>query len=367
MGDRLIQPKDIARLLIFGLLTYGLLYFSYKWYAIGGDFYYYYELYKAPFSGDTVAPFHYRRLTPLLVWLIAEIGIYYPLDVAFDDPDVDQRLWFAAFLVNYAGLVLAAGMSAKIADVLMVRERVETPWLMTTILAGILIFLSFLTLQKVLTVRNDGLTWFFTATLIYAALTRRFVVFAVFCIVGIVQKEILPLMGGAFVVARVVVDAAAERSPARMLAGLRERLKYIGVSAGAFVLYFVYRAIDPRPGNPEQTDPIAIVHRILDRVVLSPEFSKEMLLNGYLSQNIAFLTIVFAVWQWRRLMPATRIDLVSLALVIPAFFLLGYGVGMGSSVARMCGFFTPVLTAYIAVMLACPSRSGATGSPGASA
>jgi hypothetical protein len=356
---KLTDRNDLLRLLIFGCLTYGMLYFSYKWYALGGDFYYYYELYAAPLTGETLAPFHYRRLTPLLVWLVAELGIYYPLDVAFDDPDVQQRLWFAAFVVNYGGLVLSACVSAKIAEHLVPRERVTAPVFMASILAGALVFLSFLTLQKTLTVQNDGLTWFFVAVLAYAVLTQRWVTFTVACTVGMFQKEIVPLIGGGIVVIRAVVDGMWQRHLTRTVTELRERIHYLVVSGIGFALYFVYRAVDPQSGNPQQTDLNAIFQNLLDRLVVSPEFSMEMLLNGYLSQNILLILVAVVIWQWRRITDAMRVEILSYLVLIVGLVLLGYGVGMGSSIGRMGGFLTPVLTAYIAVLLGIPARAHA--------
>lgn len=355
--QKLLRQVDILYLVIFFVLTYGILYYSYKWYGHASDFYYYYEMYKSPLYGDTIAPFHYRRLTPLLVHLVSQLGIYYPLDITFSDPEVRQRLWFAAILVNYGGIVLSAVMAAKITDLLIEREGITGAGRLVPVFAGTLIFFSFLMLQKTLTPMNDGLTWFFTAALFYAVLSERPALFGVLTVVGVAHREMIPVLGAAFVFLPALIRGWHISGLGGFIEHLLARWAYIAFCAVSMLLYGLYRILDPVSGNEQQVQPLSIITNIIDRIILNPEISIEMLLNGYLSQNILIIFLVLVVWRWRRLVFETRVDILVLLILVPSLYLLGYGVGMGSSIGRFGGWLTPCMTPFIAILML-PAKRG---------
>src|SRR5579863_9142962 len=71
---------DIGRFAVLSLASYGLLYFSYKWYApTDGDFVYeYYKMYVRPVDFSIAdAPFIYRQFSAALSNMIYSSGIYY--------------------------------------------------------------------------------------------------------------------------------------------------------------------------------------------------------------------------------------------------------------------------------------------------
>ncbi|GEM_PF-3953287 len=94
------------------LASYGVLYFSYKYYLPwfgGDDFAEYYKMYLAPLdSRQAQAPFVYRQLGALITSLIHKAGLYYPSRIAFIDPAYDQRVFFAALFSNYLALLASA-------------------------------------------------------------------------------------------------------------------------------------------------------------------------------------------------------------------------------------------------------------------
>ena len=350
--QNLIRPIDFLYLAIFVILTYGMFYYSYKWYGHATDFYYYYELYKAPLSGETIAPFHYRRLTPLLVSMIAQAGIYYPLDINFSDSEVSQRIWFAAILVNYGGILLSAVMAAKITDILVEREESSVKsGIVAPIFAGVLVFFSFLMMQKTLTPMNDGLTWFFTTGLFYAVLSRRLTVFGVLIILGVAHREMIPVIGMTFVFLTSMIRGWYLGGAVGVLQNVRAKWAYLAFSMIGILCYIFYRILDPVSGNEEQLQLITIFKNILDRIIINPTFSKEMLLNAYISQNIFLIFVVLVIRQWRFLILETRVDVLVLLILMPSLYILGYGVGMGSSIGRFGGWLAPCMTPFIVIMM----------------
>lgn len=95
----------IVRLAVLFVVSYGLLYFSYKYYVpwSGGiDFASYYNMYLSPLDFDaTTSPFIYRQLSAIVTHLVYAAGIFYPNAIWFHDPRYDQHVFFAALLTNY--------------------------------------------------------------------------------------------------------------------------------------------------------------------------------------------------------------------------------------------------------------------------
>src|SRR4051812_44253028 len=108
-----VQRERILRLFVLVLTSYGLLYFSYKYYIPlqgGSDFTAgYYKMYLAPLDFSvTSPPLVFRQLSAIATHLVYLAGIYYPADIQFHDAAISQRIFFAALLTNYSFIVGAA-------------------------------------------------------------------------------------------------------------------------------------------------------------------------------------------------------------------------------------------------------------------
>ena len=79
----------LVRLALLFAVSYGLLYFSYKYYVPwsgGHDFTSYYKMYLSPFDFTAApAPFIYRQLSAIVTHLVYAAGIYYPNAIWFHD------------------------------------------------------------------------------------------------------------------------------------------------------------------------------------------------------------------------------------------------------------------------------------------
>src|SRR5262252_1974855 len=111
------NPAPALRFAVLFFASYGAFYFSYKWYALPDpDFLRHYaqnDLNPLSFA-QGMTPHVLRQGSAVLTWLIYHAGIYYPSLIAFHAPGLDQRLFFAALLANYVGLLTAAGLAGSI-------------------------------------------------------------------------------------------------------------------------------------------------------------------------------------------------------------------------------------------------------------
>ncbi|MBI3675224.1 MAG: hypothetical protein HY243_01230 [Proteobacteria bacterium] len=147
------------RLAFLSLASYGLLYFSYKWYALPDpDFLVAYsQMYRHPLDFTVADPSHVlRQGSAVLTYLFYEIGVYYPAQISFHDSHIDQRLYFAALLANYVALLIAAAIAGEIA-------QAKTGGLAYSLIAGLLCLLSFHAQNFVVTGLTEGVTWLFMA------------------------------------------------------------------------------------------------------------------------------------------------------------------------------------------------------------
>src|SRR5580658_922947 len=125
--------RNIARLALLFFVSYGLLYFSYKYYmpqSGGNDFFQYYKMYLSPLDSSAArSPFIYRQLSAIATHLVYITGIYYPNAIWFNDARYDQHVFFAALLTNYIFLVLAAWVVGAIVE----REIGESAFIPATL------------------------------------------------------------------------------------------------------------------------------------------------------------------------------------------------------------------------------------------
>ena len=181
------------RLAFLALATYGLLYFSYKYYVPwegGNDFESYYPMYLHPLDfGQAQAPFVYRQLGAVITNAIYRSGIYYPDLISFSHPEYDQRVFFSALVSNYAALLLTAVVVGATVDRLIGQTLLFPP-----IVGGLLCFAFFFTQQSVITGLTEGWSWFLVAVGFcgYVGRRRSLVIAAV--LLSVFQRETIPIL-----------------------------------------------------------------------------------------------------------------------------------------------------------------------------
>src|ERR1700733_1889125 len=101
--------RALFRLSLLSFLSYGLFYFSYKYYIPdfgGNDFFSYYPMYLHPFNYQVAeSSWVYRQLTAVAVHVVWKMGIFYDTTIAFSTPGYDKQVFFAAIFTNYIALL----------------------------------------------------------------------------------------------------------------------------------------------------------------------------------------------------------------------------------------------------------------------
>jgi hypothetical protein len=351
--------KHGLRLLLYATLSYGLLYFSYKYYlpdAGGQDFYAYYQIYTDPLDFQaTWPPFVFRQLSAVLVFLVWKSGLYYPMKIAYHAYGVDQHVFFAAIFVNYVGLTACATAVAAATQKLL-PERGEA-W---PLLGGALCFFDFSAQQAVLTGLTEGVAWLLLAIGLVGYLNRSRATILIVLALSILQRELIPIIFAVFAAGMLVRQHEARGF----------HLLIIAAASAAFLAYVALRLSGiAAPGNENQLDPHSILRNLLDWRRYA---SADVLFQAFLSQNL--LIALAALWAWRRLVgrgrgaagdgPLNAMIVATLAvvpvLVVICFGTLSNAAGAGKELALL----TPLVAPLLAAILAGPGEARPTEAAG---
>jgi hypothetical protein len=343
------------KLLVFGVLSFGFLYFSYKFYVPwrgGNDYAEYYHMVQKPFDFTAArAPFVYRQVGTAIAHVPWRLGLRYPTDIALDDAleykgDTypDTRVFFALVLTNYVFLVLTAVLLAYFVRFLTSRD--DPP---IELLAGTLVFFSFSTLPHLLTGLTDALTWFLLTAALFAYMGRNLPIVVLVLVLSIWQREVLPLV--------VAGIAAADAL------FFRHRDRFVGVVFGgailAFLTHLFVRAVwIPVEGYPTQLSPGDLLSRLFS---LESYLSRSFLMETMMSQNIIALMLLAL---WARIRRAGGLDDIArlgIFVVVGDAVLLVLSQAAGANTGRLLSMLHPAACVVIATSLSAIGRAPTAG------
>ena len=322
-----------VRLVLLVLASYGLLYFSYKFLQPWGgtaDFYHYYPVYLKPLNLPVAqSPFVLRQVSAVVTHLVWKAHIFYSNQIAFHEPGLDPRVFFAALFANWVFLVLAAATAGEVAQELSgVRDQ------LAALLAGLLCLLSFHTQYAVLSGDTEGPAWFLLALGMLGYLRRWRVRLALILVLAIVERETL-LIAFACLAVLDLLRNGADRS---------FKIAVCGWALACFGVYVWLRTLTG--GYSHQLEVggwVASLHRI--------HFGRELLFQGFLTQNVVLIAVAawIAVKGWAR--DRDRMLLVLLGMLV-CLYLVGFAAGIGNNAGRIAGVLTPAFAAIAAGELA---------------
>lgn len=327
------MPSFLLRLLLLLAASYGLLYFSHKFYdpvlAENSDFLLsYYWMFQSPLDFAAAnAPWVYRQVSAVLTHALFAAGVYYPNETAFAAPAVDPRLYFAALAINYLGLVLSGALAGEV-------TRRETNGFVFPLLAGLFCVLSFHAQSVVITGYTEGVTWLFFAALYLLYVRESRVAFAVLLALSIFQREVLPV---AFVLIAAFAQLIGE-------APRRHNLFVLAVAVACFAAFMVMRLyVFPVPGYVPPLSPSAFIETLRE----GPITLRELTFPVLLSQNVILIAIAVAGALWLKERRVPR-ELFVLLLSFAGLVVLGLGSGANVSIGRIAGFLSPAFAALAA-------------------
>lgn len=329
-------PRFLLDLALLTLLSYPILYFSYKYYTPvinGADYKFYYETYLHPLDlTATKAPFVYRQGSALLAHLIYRLGLFYQTNISYEDPARNVRVFFAALLANYVALVLAAGVVAAA-----LRRRLPGPGVLP-LLGGLCLFLAWQCSNFVVTGLTEGVSWLLMAMLwaLYDE-GRRWRLFVLLMLLSAFQREMIAI-------AFLLVAAAAMLGRRRV--GRAEAVVLLSAAA-SFALHLLVRGVAfPVAGHEHQLSPGGLLgglaHFPADRAFL---------FQVVLSENLLWLALALALLLRR----AGRREEPALWHLVAAFAgmaVVGVAAGVYNNMGRVEGLLVPPLACQIGLMLA---------------
>ncbi|MCA1338164.1 hypothetical protein [Pseudooceanicola marinus] len=318
------------------LCTYPMVYLSYRFFdpaAANSDFFRYYHMYLAP--GDftaTYAPFIYRQGSAFLTHWMWELGVSIPSSTAFEMPGYDRDVYLAAILVNYLSII--AGFSFIF---LVLMRHMQGALGLLVVAASCLVPLASL---QVIWFGYSGLTDGFSLLLfcigLYFYLSERWVLLGLLIAISIGQRELVPIFFGIL----SAIDLLRTRR-------IRPYLPILGWSIVAFLAYVLLRkAFIPVEGHETQLSVSAWVRSLMN---FRPD--GRFILQGFLLQNVVFLSLVLAVVTLRA-KPGARARLIGpclhLAGLFGAILMIGIMAKIGSNVGRIEMYTLPLVAVVLA-------------------
>ncbi len=325
-----ILTKRIVRLALLFAASYGMLYFSYKYYVPrsgGNDFFQYYNMYLSPLDFSVArSPFVYRQLSAIATHLVYITGIYYPNAIWFNNVAYDQHVFFAALLTNYVFLVLTAWVVGEI-----VRWELGESTFIPATLGGLFCLVSFHSQVSVITGLTEGVSWFLLVLAFLFYLRRKALPLSMILALAILQRE------------TILIAFASISGIALLLQEDNRRFNGFvflwAIVCGA--AYLLMRTIIlPIPGAGQQTDPAVLLEHLRNFKV-----TKDFVLQEIFSQNLLWLFLATVVFcgdgRSRRLWLPT---------LLGTFFVLAVVcVAESANVGRIASILNPILAAFVAI------------------
>ncbi len=335
----------VGQLLVLLLASYVLPLQSYRTLQpeVGANnFFQYSRMYLSPFDMNaTYDPFIFRQFGAALVHLVYKAGLFVDIDIRFAASEEVRRVFFAAIVVNWAGLYLAC---AVVMGVVNRATGFRRP--VIGLLAGLLVLASYGAPVYAVSGLMDAWTWTFVAALYALMIARREAWFHVLMVLSVTQRELTPLIFALWS-AVDLVSARDDRSAVRraLWRGLACLAVFVGYLA---IRVLVFPDIE---GNGYQISAAAWLKHLM-----SPGVGVGFLFKLAVQQNILILLLclaAIAVWRDGRagMPPLVLAGGVNLGLVLVALFWIGLGAGIWLNTARMLLFMTPVIAVYAALLV----------------
>lgn len=342
--------SNILRLIIFSVLSYGIVYFSYKYFIPmqgggGGDFFQYVYMYQNPLtfsSPEVSSPFIYRQLSGILtyiIYILAESGLYFDppgFGILFTSSEVSQVVYFSGIISNYIALVLCAwGVSLVVDEV-----NPELPEIYP-LSGGVLCFLSVHSQQHILTGLTEGWSWalIIFGFLFYIKKSRTGI--TVILLLSIMQREMILVTFGIFAIITIILNSDDLNQVGRSEGQIGYDMYVFALSIIAFSIYILMRTIlIPVPGGESQLTPSVLLGNIL-----SPKITLNLILSTFYVQNIVFLYIFAASYLYIKNINSNVNFLYHIILIFVAMVAIGLATGIGNNIGRISGLLTSLTAA----------------------
>ena len=338
------------RVLFLIVASYGILYFSYKFYLPwpgDNDFDQYHPMYLRPLDFTQAdAPFIYRQFSAVATNVVYRMGIFYPNEIQFAAVGYEQRVFFSVLLSNYVALLLTAIVVGNT-----IIHITKSDSLLPPLMGGMLCFTAFFAQKGVLTEMTEGWTWFLVAIGFYAYLRRQLWFILPVLFLSIFQKETISIVFG--VLAAIDLLASFWNQKVNSF--------YKWTFAGSFFTFIGYLLVRivllPVGGKYEsQVNTASMMAHLTN--FFTAGFSSTLFFQGFITQNtyliFGFTTLLFTFLQQKSglaylLLQKSYFLPISGAMLL--LYLVGIAAGIGNNIGRIAAILTPIIATYIVVLL----------------
>lgn len=337
------------RSLFFLMISYGLLYFSYKYFSPNygqSDFFNYYKMVLEPLNFSvTESPFIYRQFSTVITALVLETGLYYNVEIAYVQEGIQQKVFFAFIFSNYIALFFTALIVSKIVDLEIGKTTILAP-----LIAGIACYLSFGASTYVLTGLVEGWSWFLIAFAFYAFKKENLYLFIILLAISIFQKEIVSMIFATMSAVIIIFDYFNRKE------GINKKyIWFFLISISTFVMYILVRKFFlPVQGFENQLDFKELVHYLLTYNFFDP----RKLYITIFAQNLFYLVLMLFtlnLFLYRKSLNKYKIlrtnYVVALVSICVVLFLIGMAAALGSNIGRIVLATSPISAVYIGYFL----------------
>ena len=342
----MLKPETIINIFrnsFLFLMSYGILYFSLKYYdpLIGGkDYFSYKEMIANPFNFKIAAsPFVYRQFSTCIAAIIYQSNLYYDIGITFGENLETKKIFFSAMLSNYIALLSTAALTIRILD----KEIGKT--LIPSMLAILILFLSFGTINYVLAGLVEGWTWFFILFSFHALKTKNTNIFGIAIILSIFQKELIPIVFSILSIYFYILSIIQNRKDNRYLImlfySILSILLYLFTRTQVFIAH----------GFENQLDPFYFINNLRNIT-----FQKGMIVNYIASQNLILIYIATSIsfcLILHKPIQQMKMHLDGMGILIVSLFLtiLGLGNQIGNNLGRILLIFSQIWSIIIVTNL----------------
>ena len=338
----------LLRFLVFILVSYGLLYFSYKYFSPNygqSDFFHYYKMVLHPLDFTvTESPFIYRQFSTVITSLIVKSGIYYNTEISYVQEGIKQNVFFAFIFSNYIALLFTALIVSRIVDL-----KIGKITFLAPILGGLLCYLSFGTSTFVLTGLVEGWSWFLIALAFYAFTRENIYLFLIVLLIAIFQKEVVSIIFGVMSAVYLILSYLRDKKINRTY------MYFFLISILSFFTYMLVRKfLIPVSGYENQLEYSQLVHsfmayRLSDVTKIFATIFPQNLFYLY------FLVLFISYFTFREYKNKYRLFHIDYMVSIIFIFIILYSIGMatslGTNIGRILLVTSPLSAVYIAYFM----------------
>lgn len=328
-AKNILTNINLIVIISFILLSYPLLYFSYKFCLpdFGGqDFYSYYFLYKDWDFEKIICPHNMRLLSAYCIHMMYKLGFYYDTEVVFTTvhPYFDQKVFFNAILFNYICVVSTCLMLYHI--VLQYSGNK-----LFSFFSGVLYLLGFGTLFFSLKPLTEACGILLMAICFFFYLQKSPWIFILFPL-ALFQREYIFMVLGII----SLIDFYFLR--------IRYLLLIFISSLLFFAVFLILRkTLFYTPHFDYQMSPDTLLNSILHPFVNWTSFIKQSLLLS----NLLFLYFFVIIYKRINNFSVSKNYFVNIILLLMQVLLMGIMIQGAENMGRIFYYTTPILIFYL--------------------